>query len=106
MDKALRHGQVGGLGDKMENMIDTEKYVPIFEFRDLDRVRGTAMIDLMTSFEDKTIEYHQRFAQAENINDKPEKGMSLSIVLLTVAAGSFPTTHLESKWEFYTTKVG
>jgi hypothetical protein len=105
MDKALRHGQVGGYGDKMEKMLDTEKSVPIFELRDLEPIYGSPVIDLMGSYEDKVIEYHHQFAQEESVEDKPPKGMSLSIVLEATTHGSFPS-HLESKWEFYAVKTG
>jgi hypothetical protein len=105
MDMALRHGQVGGLGDKMENMLDTNNPVPIFEFRDLDPIIGSKLPDMMGSYEDKVIDYHHQFAQAEAVGDKPSKGMSLSIVLEANVAGAFPS-HLESRWEFYAIKAG
>jgi hypothetical protein len=105
MDKALRHGQVGGLGNKMEDMLDTDNPVPIFEFRDLDPIIGSKLPDLMWSYEDKVIYYHHQFAQDEAVGDKPSKGMSLSIVLEANVAGAFPS-HLESRWEFYDIKAG
>lgn len=62
MDKALRHGQIGGYGSKMETILGTSKLVPIFEFRELQPVKGPALSATMGSYEDKVIAYHEQFA--------------------------------------------
>jgi hypothetical protein len=63
MDKTMRHGQIGSFGSKMETVLGTSKPAPIFEFRELTPVLGTALGDTMGSYEDKVIEYHKRFAK-------------------------------------------
>jgi hypothetical protein len=107
MDLALRHGQVGGLGDKMENMLDTDKPVPIFEFRDLTRITGSALSDSMGSFEDKVIDYHHQFAKDESVkDDKPSKGKSLSIAMFSTVSPHGGFADVDIKWRFYTVSAG
>jgi hypothetical protein len=107
MDKALRHGQIGGLGDKMENMLDTDKPVPIFEFRDLNRITGSALADSMGSFEDKVIDYHHQFAKDESVDDaKPSKGKSLSIAMMSTVSPHMGYADVDITWKFYTVSVG
>jgi hypothetical protein len=59
MDSALRHGQIGSLGKKMELILNTQNPAPIFEFRDLDRVLGADLATAMESYEAKAVEYHK-----------------------------------------------
>lgn len=106
MDKALRHGQVGALGDTMENMLDTENPVPIFEFRDLKPTFGSALIGSIKSYEDKTIEYHRQFAKDDTVDNKPSKGKSLSIGMRSRVLGRGSSATVVIAWEFYTISVG
>jgi len=64
MDKTMRHGQIGGLGNKMEDILGTTKLVPIFEFRELTPIVGSSLATTLGSYEDKVISYHQQSAQA------------------------------------------
>ena len=63
MEKAMRYGQIGGLGSKMETMTDTSQPIPIFEFRELERIKGPDLAATMGSYEDKVIEYYTQFAK-------------------------------------------
>ena len=63
MDKTMRYGQIGALGGKMEPILGTSKLVPIFEFRELAKVKGPDLGATFGSYEDKVIEYHKQFAK-------------------------------------------
>ncbi|KAF2431039.1 hypothetical protein EJ08DRAFT_696718 [Tothia fuscella] len=63
MDRALRHGQVGGFDGRMEPILGTSKLVPIFEFRELKGVLGAELGAAMGSYEDKVIDYHKQSAK-------------------------------------------
>ncbi|KAF2690758.1 hypothetical protein K458DRAFT_382335 [Lentithecium fluviatile CBS 122367] len=63
MDKTMRHGQIESLGSKMETILGTSELVPIFEFRELAPVLGSAFGAAMGSYENKVIEYHKQFAK-------------------------------------------
>ncbi|KAI9660364.1 MAG: hypothetical protein M1821_009714 [Bathelium mastoideum] len=64
MDKVMRYNQIGSLGSRMETILGTNKLVPIFEFRELALVLGSALGTTMGLYEDKVIEYHKHFAGA------------------------------------------
>jgi hypothetical protein len=107
MDKALRHGQVGGLGATMENMFESKKEVPIFEFRDFTSVTAGNVADKMGSYEDKVIDYHRKFGKDESVNNaKPSKGKALSIAMRTTVSPHAGYADTDVAWEFYTTSVG
>jgi hypothetical protein len=63
MDKTMRHSQIGSLTNRMEPLLGTSKLVPIFEFRELDKVSGPNLGAAMGSYEDKVIEYHRKFSK-------------------------------------------
>jgi len=63
MDKTMRHGQIGGLGNHMEDVLGTKKLVPIFEFRELAPVLGSALATTLGSYEDTTIAFHKQFSK-------------------------------------------
>jgi hypothetical protein len=58
MDKTLRNGQIGGLGAKLEQLYQGTKNVPIFEFRDLDPIKGNDLGTALEAYENKVIAYH------------------------------------------------
>jgi hypothetical protein len=60
MDKAMRHGQIGGLGSKMENVLGTKNDAPVYEFRDLTPAQGSNLETTMASYEDTVISYHSK----------------------------------------------
>ncbi|KAI9712003.1 MAG: hypothetical protein M1820_001711 [Bogoriella megaspora] len=63
MDKTMRHGQIGNLGNKMEKVVGGSESVPVFEFRELDTVLGSNLETAMGSYEEKVIEYHKQPAK-------------------------------------------
>jgi hypothetical protein len=58
MDKTLRIGQIGGLGVKLEPLYQGTKNVPIFEFRDLDPIKGNNLGTALEAYENQVIAYH------------------------------------------------
>ncbi len=66
MDLSTRHGQIGGLNDRMESVVDhPSSPAPIFEFRDLDAIKGGEVAKRMGEYEDKAIEMHKK-AKTDN----------------------------------------
>lgn len=65
MDKAMRHGQIGSLSNKMETVLGSTKEAPIFEFRELDPVLGPKLGAALESYEKKVIAYHGKFKKRE-----------------------------------------
>jgi hypothetical protein len=65
MDKAMRHGQIGSLSNKMETVLGSTKEAPIFEFRELDPVLGPNLGAALESYEKKVIAYHGKFKKRE-----------------------------------------
>ena len=65
MDKAMRHGQIGSLNNKMETVLGSTKEAPIFEFRELEHVKGLNLGDTLESYEKKVIAYHGKFKKRE-----------------------------------------
>lgn len=61
MDKAMRHGQIGSLNNKMEPVLDSSKEAPIFEFRELEHVLGPNLGAALGAYEEKVIAYHREF---------------------------------------------
>ena len=60
MDLSTRHGQIGGLNERMESVVDhPEHAAPIFEFRDLEALNGGSMPGRMGEYEDKAVEMHK-----------------------------------------------
>ncbi|KAF2667356.1 hypothetical protein BT63DRAFT_480344 [Microthyrium microscopicum] len=57
MDKTLRNGQIGGLGDKLEQT-GTNKVAPLFELRELAPIQGADLGKKLGEFEDKVIAYY------------------------------------------------
>lgn len=61
MDLSTRHGQIGGLNDRMESVVDhPSSPAPIFEFRDLEATNGGEIAKRMGEYEDKAIEMHKK----------------------------------------------
>ncbi len=61
MDLSTRHGQIGGLNDRMESVVDHHSSpAPIFEFRDLKAITGDDVAKRMGEYEDKAIEMHKK----------------------------------------------
>ena len=51
-------GSIGGLKDALENVINTDRAVPLFEFRRLPGVKSTDIKDRVTNAEQALIDYH------------------------------------------------
>lgn len=60
-------GSIGGLGDKMEKMYNSQRSVPLFEFRDLFDVPTSQIEDFMTKVDTAIQTLHKDFA------DSPKK---------------------------------
>ena len=58
IDKVV-DGQIGGLGSALENVLDTSRAVPLFEFRRLPNLVSGEMKDRVTQFEQAVIDYHK-----------------------------------------------
>jgi hypothetical protein len=61
MDKAMRHGQIGSLNNKMESVLGSTKVAPIFEFRELEPLEGPKLGASLGAYEEKVIAYHKEF---------------------------------------------
>ena len=57
----LVDGQIGGLGTALENIIDTTRAVPLFEFRDLGGVLAGQMQDTVSKAEQAVITYFNKY---------------------------------------------
>ena len=57
VDKII-DGSIGGLKDALENVINTDRAVPLFEFRRLPGVKSTDIKDRVTNAEQALIDYH------------------------------------------------
>ena len=68
MDRSLRYGQIGGLNDRMENVLGTDQPAPIFEFRDLEPVLANKLGDTMASYEEKVMAYHKKAVKKRSIH--------------------------------------
>ena len=65
MDLSTRHGQIGGLNDRMESIVDHPTFpAPIFEFRELAGTNGGEVAKRMGEFEDKAIDLHKKAVTA------------------------------------------
>ena len=53
------NSQVGGLGEALENILDTDRAVPLFEFRRLPGVKQPEMKDFVDKVEQALIAYHR-----------------------------------------------
>ncbi|KAL8968709.1 MAG: hypothetical protein Q9183_002335 [Haloplaca sp. 2 TL-2023] len=60
LDK-LVDGQIGALGEALENIIDTTRAVPLFEYRDLGGYLTTQLEDKVTKAEQTIIDYHNQY---------------------------------------------
>lgn len=55
-------GQIGGLRDTLENILNTNRGVPLFEFRRLSSVKSGDMQSRVTNAEQAIIDYHNAHA--------------------------------------------
>ena len=61
MDRMVRHGQIGGYGDRMEGVYgSTNRPAPIFEFRDLENVNRANLADRMAAFNRQVVALHAK----------------------------------------------
>ncbi|KAL8881308.1 MAG: hypothetical protein Q9198_001467 [Flavoplaca austrocitrina] len=60
-DKVI-DGSIGGLGNSLENVLNTNRAVPLFEFRSLAGVKAANMEDKVTKAEQAVIDYHHAFS--------------------------------------------
>ncbi|KAL1858812.1 hypothetical protein Daus18300_009810 [Diaporthe australafricana] len=58
---ALMWGQMGGLGERTEFVVDTERPVPLFEFRDLGSSTSATMEKDVKGLEDVFLALHMKF---------------------------------------------
>ena len=66
MDQSARNGQIGGYGSRMESIMNAPTIpAPIFEFRDLNQVPGSALSTTMGSYEDKAKDLHSKASAQE-----------------------------------------
>jgi len=56
----LWDGSVGAFGNALENVLDTQREVPLFEFRNLDSVTAPKFRERVEQAEDEVISYHER----------------------------------------------
>ena len=54
-------GSIGGLKDALENVLDTNRAVPLFEFRRLPGVKAADMQSRVSSAESALVDYHKAF---------------------------------------------
>ncbi len=57
----IMDGSIGGLGKALENVLGTNRAVPLFEFRKLAGVTAAKMEDKVTKAEQAIIDYHHAF---------------------------------------------
>lgn len=69
MDRTLRHGQIGGLGGKMETILGSAEPAAIFEFRDLDNVLAADLGATLGRYEDRVIVYHKSIVPVVRENE-------------------------------------
>lgn len=60
VDKVL-NGQVGGLKGALENVLDTSKAAPLFEFRRLKAVKTKDIKSFVNKAEDAVVELHRKY---------------------------------------------
>ncbi|KAL8833008.1 MAG: hypothetical protein Q9176_008112 [Flavoplaca citrina] len=70
-DKVI-DGSVGGLGKAFENVLGTNRAVPLFEFRKLAGVRVANMEDKVTQAEQAIIDNHRKFGKAPQLFKQDE----------------------------------
>ena len=56
----LVDGQIGGLGEALENVVDTNRAVPLFEFRNLGGKKPNELEDSVTKAAGALIDYHNK----------------------------------------------
>lgn len=72
IDRSTRHGQIGGLNDRIENVLGTNKPAAIFEFRDLALAIGNELSDTMESYENKVIDYYKKAPKKRSLDVREE----------------------------------
>lgn len=65
-----RYQQVGGLGSKMEYVLNTKRPVPLFELRDLYSCNAAEMKTKVEDIERAIVEYHKKYAMAPKMARK------------------------------------
>lgn len=60
LDKIV-DGQIGGLGTLLENVVGTNRGVPLFEFRDLNSVQASRMQGLVADAENAVLSFHDQY---------------------------------------------
>ncbi|KAI0151819.1 hypothetical protein GGR57DRAFT_503747 [Xylariaceae sp. FL1272] len=77
MDKMVRHGQIGGLDDRVEGVYQARaKPAPIFEFRDLEPVPSTQLPSRIIAFNEKVIELHKQVASPTSLDPQEAQQQS------------------------------
>ena len=57
-------GSIGGLGTKMERMYNSQRSVPLFEFRNLDTIMTSDFEGFMANVDSAIQELHETYANA------------------------------------------
>jgi hypothetical protein len=63
-DEKVNDGSIGKLGTKEEKMFNSQRFVPLFEFRDLENVFTNGMEDFMGRVDKAIQDLHNKFANA------------------------------------------
>lgn len=66
-DKTI-DGSVGGLGSTMEKVLGTDRYVPLFEFRELMNQQTSTIPAFVKDVDEKLVGLHKKYKEA------PKKG--------------------------------
>ncbi|KAI1320050.1 hypothetical protein F5Y16DRAFT_417644 [Xylariaceae sp. FL0255] len=62
--------QIGGFGSLVENILNTNTPVPLFEFRDLLRISASAFQPSVENVENQVINYHRTYATVADKNKR------------------------------------
>ena len=100
MDKMVRHGQIGGLGKRMEGVYGAlDKPAPIFEFRDLANVNRNDLSARMDKFDKQVIALHAKATQAtlgtHKDKSEPSSSSDVEIKILIQTSPDQQETELE-----------
>lgn len=74
LDKLI-DGQIGGLGNALENIVGTTRGVPIFEFRDLNGVTASKFQTITTNVESELQKLHQKYQSPPSKRRKARRMM-------------------------------
>ena len=85
-------GSVGGLKDALENVLNTNRAVPLFEFRNLAGVKAADMKDKVTKAEQAVIDYHNTLGNPPRLTRTKRSARSVVSKRQDPCGSSSPTT--------------